>query len=262
MNTQITADQIKHYREDGFVVLQNVLDAEELADWRTTVDDAVGKRLAQRAADNAHEGYYAQVFTQCLRMWTDHAGIARLVTDGRLGKLAAELMGVDGVRLWHDQALIKPPYGNQTAWHLDLPYWAFESPQSINMWFPLEDATLSNGCLWYLPGTHLLAGYQLAPIGQNLDDLFKIYPDWKKMEAVPAPCPAGGVVIHNGLIAHAAGANMTPRARRAMTAAYFPDGMRYKGHTADTSMPQEYYDSLSAGDLLNNDRYVPHVWSK
>ena len=35
--------------------------------------------------------------------------------DDRLGKMAADLAGVDGIRIWHDQALIKPPWGNPTG---------------------------------------------------------------------------------------------------------------------------------------------------
>jgi ectoine hydroxylase-related dioxygenase (phytanoyl-CoA dioxygenase family) len=79
----------------------------------------------------------------------------------------------------------------------------------------LDDATLANGCMWYLPGTHKTATYENAGIGQNLSDLFKKYPEWRAIEPVGCPCPAGSAVFHNGLVAHGAGANMTnkPAAR-------------------------------------------------
>lgn len=128
------------------------------------------------------------------------------------------------------------------------------------MWFALDDATLENGCLWYLPGTQNDGDYRLVRIGSNMGDIFKEYPEWKRIEAVPAPCRAGSVVIHNGMVAHAAGANMTPRPRRAMTSVYYPDGEVYNGQP-DT-LPEAYYRNLQAGDLLDDDRYVPLVWSK
>jgi ectoine hydroxylase-related dioxygenase (phytanoyl-CoA dioxygenase family) len=128
------------------------------------------------------------------------------------------------------------------------------------MWFALDDATLGNGCLWYLPGTHLLGDYTLVKIGSNMVDLFKAYPEWKTIKAVPTPCSAGSVVIHNGMVAHAAGANMTPKPRRAMTSVYYPDGEVYVGHP-DT-LPEAYYRNLKAGDKLNDDSYVPLVWHR
>jgi ectoine hydroxylase-related dioxygenase (phytanoyl-CoA dioxygenase family) len=258
----VTPEQVEQFRDRGFVVLEGFLDRGELETWRAVVGDAVDQRLAERngLTNLGSDDFYRQVFTQCLRLADTHAGIAELVRDPRLGELAATLTGVEGIRIWHDQALIKQPYGNQTAWHLDDPYWAFYTRNSVNMWFALDDATLANGCLWYLPGTHLEASYELVKIGRNMADLFKLYPHWKEIEAVPAPCPAGSVVVHNGMVAHAAGPNMTPRPRRAMTSVYFPDGERYNGRP-DT-LPEEYYSTLRAGDVLDDDRYLPLVWSR
>ena len=83
-----------------------------------------------------------------------------IMHDPRLGRIAGTLAGVDGIRIWHDQALFKPPFGNPTAWHLDNPYWSFSSRQSISIWIALEDATYQNGCMYYVPGTHKTARRQ------------------------------------------------------------------------------------------------------
>ena len=69
-----------------------------------------------------------------------HEGMHELMFDARLGEVAGTLAGVDGIRIWHDQALIKPPFGNATAWHLDNPYWSFSSKNSISIWMALDDA--------------------------------------------------------------------------------------------------------------------------
>lgn len=262
MDKGVTQAQVEQFQKDGFVVIEGIFDAAELSAWRTTVEEAVQQRLSERNGLQNQDGdeFYKNVFTQCLRLADTHEGIKELVTDPHLGKVAAALTEVEGVRIWHDQALIKQPYGNQTAWHRDTPYWAVHSRKTVNMWFALDDATLENGCLWYLPGTHALGDYRLVRIGSNMGDLFKAYPEWRDIEAVPAPCPAGSVVIHNGMVAHAAGANMTPRPRRAMTSVYYPDGERYNGQP-DT-LPEVYYRDLKEGDLLNHDRYVPLVWSR
>lgn len=263
MKNQLSNEQIEQYQRDGFIAIEGFLDAGELETWRAATDEAVAQRVEQKGALSNQadsDSYYAQVFMQCLQLANTHEGMKTLMHDPRLGEVAATLAGVDGIRIWHDQALIKPPYGNPTAWHLDNPYWSFSSPDSISIWVALDDATLGNGCLWYLPGTHKTARYENVGIGHNQRDLFKVYPEWIGMEAVPAACPAGSAVFHNGLTAHGAGANMTPRARRAMTCGYMPDGSAFNG--VQNILSAEYMETLQVGDVLNDDAQNPLLWKR
>jgi ectoine hydroxylase-related dioxygenase (phytanoyl-CoA dioxygenase family) len=261
MKTRLTKRQIRQYQNDGFTIIEDLLSPKEVAQWRAITEDAVQQRLIERNGltnqDNP-DTYYAQVFTQCVRLADTHAGMAELMLDERLGALAGALAGVSGIRIWHDQALFKPPYGNPTAWHLDNPYWSFYSPNAISIWVALDDATLANGCLWYIPGTHKTARYDNSGIGENLRDLFKVYPEWATLEAVAAPARAGSAVFHNGLVAHGAGANMTPRPRRAMTCAYMPDGSTFNGQ--QNVLPDTYFRSLRTGDVIDDPKQVPLIW--
>jgi len=263
MKNEVTAEQVQSYQDNGFLVIEKFLDAGELETWRRTTDEAVAERLAtaDRALTNqgGADDYYARVFTQCLKLLETHDGMKALMLDPRLGRLAATLAGIGGIRVWHDQALIKPPFGNPTAWHLDNPFWSFSSPDSLSIWVALDDATLSNGCLYYLPGTQKTAEYKNVGIGKNLADLFTVYPEWRTIEPVACPCPAGSAVFHNGLVGHGAGANMTNKPRRAMTCAYMPDGATFNG-TANI-LPPEYIKTLTIGDTLNDDAVNPLVWS-
>lgn len=263
MKLDVTADEIARFDRDGFLVIENALDAGELETWRREVADAVAGRLERGGLHNQHAGmdpFYAQVFTQAQHLTRKHQGLRDLVYDPRLAKLAAELVDASGMRLWHDQALIKEPYANQTSLHRDTPYWSMTTRRTVNFWFALDDATLENGCLWYLPGTHRLGDFTHLEIGTGMSDLLQVYPDWRAIAAVPTPVRAGGLVIHNGMVAHGAGPNMTPGRRRAMTIAYFPDGEVYNGRR--DSLPTRYYDALSEGDPLDDDRYVPLLWSR
>ena len=274
MNDTLTPQQIQAYRDNGFLVIENFLSPSEVEHWRAMTGEAVQQRLEATArARSGGEGsleatmtnqgnpddYYAQVFTQAIKLADSHAGMREIMLDPRLGKTAATLAGVDGIRIWHDQALFKPPFGNPTGWHLDNPYWSFSSPNAISLWGALDDATLANGCMWYLPGTHKSARYDNAGIGQNLASLFKVYPEWRQIDSVGCPCPAGSAVFHNGLVAHGAGANMTNKPRRAMTCAYMPDGSTFNGQR--NVLPKEYFESLTVGDVLNDPVVNPLVWS-
>jgi len=265
MNTTVTNGQIASYRRDGFVVHPSLLTAGELADLRAAVDEAVASLGKRRVAgsDNAWEEgsgdtYYEKVFTQKLNLWKINPTIKRFMLGPEIGRMASELAGVPGFRLWHDQALIKEPFGNPTGWHLDDPYWSFFSRDAISIWIALDDATLENGSLFYVPGSQRLADFRNAGIGEHLDDLFKIYPDFRKIGTISTPVKAGGCVFHNGLTAHGAGANMTNGRRRAMTAGYMPEGSTFNGQ--QNVLPDALFKSYQIGDVLQNDEQNPRVW--
>lgn len=262
------------YQENGFLAVPQFLAPAELAAWRGAVDVAIGARGQQRfsfAADtdadadsparaSEDQAYYDQVFTQRVNLWQTSEPMRDLLFQPDLGQFAGELAGVSGLRIWHDQALVKEPYGNPTAFHLDVPYWSFTSPDAITIWIALDDATVQNGCLYYIPASHQAQKFDNVGIGKELGALFEVYPEWREVPAVPCPVPAGGAVLHNGLTFHGAGANMTPGRRRAMTCAYMPDGAVFNGQA--NVLPPEYLATLSLGDVLSSERQNPLVYRR
>lgn len=269
---QPTREQVDFYRENGFVVFDEFLDGEELAEWRGAVEEATSERKTalpdrdlhdlEGVSDErrAHIDYYLGTFTQRINLWTTNERVRKIILDPRLGEVAGRLAGVDGVRVWHDQALIKQPYANPTGFHLDVPYWSFSSSDAISMWVALDDATVYNGCLCYIPGSHKTHRYDDVAIGPEIGALFEVYPEWKDVHPVFCPVKAGGAVYHNGLTAHGAGANMTPGLRRAFTCGYMPDGSTFNGQP--NILPAEYMAQLKVGDVLENDELNPLLWSR
>lgn len=264
MKTELSQGQIEFYRDNGYLILHDFLTADELATWRGALDTAIRQRGKQLIPGHDwsidEDSYYSKVFVQRVNLWQDSAEIRDLIWDGRLGKLAAELAGVDGMRLWHDQALIKQPWANPTGWHLDNPFWSWFSRDAISLWVALDDVTVQNGCLYFLPGTHKTARYDNSGIGENLGDIFKIYPEWAKIHAVPAEMKAGSCSLHNGLIAHGAGPNMTPGWRRAMTCGFMPDGSTFNGQR--NILTKERLAKLTVGDVLADEEYNPLLYHK
>ena len=132
MRDQLTEKQVEFYQTNGFLVIEDFLDADELEEWRRCTEESVAERLGGAVDFMTNQmdpdAFYARVFTQCLRLADTHEGMNKLICDPRIGRMATALAGVEGIRIWHDQALIKPPHGNPTAWHLDVPYWSFELP--------------------------------------------------------------------------------------------------------------------------------------
>lgn len=190
----------------------------------------------------------------------DNPGVRELMLDERIGRMAAQLSGAEGIRIWHDQALIKKPWANPTSWHLDAPYWSFTDRRALSFWVALDDATLENGCLFFIPGSHKSTRYEIAGIGKNMGDIFKAYPELRSAKSVAAPMKAGSCSFHNGLTIHGAHANMTPGFRRAMTCAYMPDGSTFNG--TQNILSAEQVARLKVGDPLNDDAQNPLIYSK
>lgn len=269
MNHLLTEEQISFYRSNGFIVIDNFLSPEELAHWRAAVNKAVNDRAGKKMPGkdilvgdedgiNEDSGYYAKVFDQLINLWQTDDEVKKIMIDERIGKMAADLANVDGIRVWHDQALFKRPWANPTAWHLDTPFWSFSHRQAISIWVALDDATLENGCLYFLPGSHKETKFDKVSIGKNMDSIFEIYPQCAHSKSVAAPMKAGSCSFHNGLTIHGAGANMTSGFRRAMTCAYLPDGAVFNGEP--NILPEPYLSSLKTGDLLNNNDQNPIIY--
>jgi phytanoyl-CoA hydroxylase len=274
MRANVTTQEREFYVDNGYLVMEEFLDVSELEHWRTAVDNAVQQRGGQRFSfETTHDGeasqspeareqqaYYDHVFTQRVNLWQTNDEVRELMLDPALGRVPTELAGVGGVRIWHDQALVKGPYANPTAFHLDVPYWSFTSADAITIWVALDDATLENGCLYYVPGSHKAQKFDNVGIGPSIGALFDVYPEWGDVAAQACPVRAGGALFHNGLTFHGAGANMTPGRRRAMTCAYMPDGCTFNG-TANV-LPPDYLATLSAGDVLDNEAQNPLVYPR
>lgn len=266
MRTTLTPDQIQSYRRDGFVAHPGLLTAGEVEELKSAVLSCVASMGRRKLADGGREdmvegdGYYDKVFTQRLNLWRINDTVRRYMLSPDLGRMLCDLEGIDGYRVWHDQTLIKEPFANPTAWHLDNPYWSFHSRHAVSIWIALEDATAYNGCMCFLPGTHHMARYDNVGIGANMAELFKVYPEMARVDSVAVPMKAGDCSFHNGLCAHGAGANMTRGRRIAMTCAYMPVGSVFNGK--QNVLPPDYFKSLGLGQVLENDQWNPVVYQR
>ena len=269
MKTELAPEQINSYTENGFIIIEDFLNQEELEKWRVAVMEAVEERKGQKMPGksikvgeddgiNVDADYFKNVFDQLLNLWQTNDTVRELMLDNRIGKLAADLSGADGIRIWHDQALIKRPWANPTSWHLDTPFWSFFNRKALSIWVALDDVTLENGCMFFIPGSYIETRFESPSIGKNVGDIFNFYPEFKNAKSVPAVMKAGSCSFHNGLTIHGSHANMTSGFRRAMTCAYMPDGSTFNGQP--NILPESYLSTLTVGDLLNNNDQNPLIY--
>lgn len=271
MKNELSQEQINFYQTNGFVVIDDFLSQDELEEWREAVTEAVterkgikmpGKDIQTGMDDGINEDaeYFSKVFDQLLNLWQTNDKVKKIMLDERIGKMAAQLSGADGIRIWHDQALIKRPWANPTSWHLDTPFWSFSDKRALSIWVALDDATLENGCLYFIPGSFKETSFENKGIGKNMDAIFEVYPQFQNTPSFAANMKAGSCSFHNGLTIHGAGANMTNGFRRAMTCAYMPDGNVFNGEP--NILPEAYLNTLTVGDILNNDEQNPLLYHK
>ena len=97
---------------------------------------------------------YGKAFLQVLNRWTESDKVKEFVFGKRLARIAAELMRVSGVRIYHDQALYKEPGGGITPWHADQYYWPVSSDRTITAWVPLQNTPCEMGPLAFCEKSH------------------------------------------------------------------------------------------------------------
>ena len=269
MKTELYPQQIEAYQRDGCLIVEDFLNPDELAALDAAVTQGVEEMGGRRITDESNEhiqdspedSYYGRVFLQRLNLWRISATVRKYLLGPELGQMLCRLEGIDGIRVWHDQTLQKMPWDNPTSWHMDCPNWSFHSPHAISIWIALDDATIQNGCMYYLPGSHKVAQYEKkGGFSPNMSVLFEEYPELSRVEPVPGVMKAGTAGFHNGLMAHAAGPNMTPYPRRAMTCAYMPDGATFNG--IQNILSDEYVEAHAIGTVLDDENQTPLVWKR
>ena len=100
MSTPIlTPELIERFQDDGYVVVPNVFEPDELASFGGAVDEAVAGRASSDHRTLAEKTTYEQSFIQCINLWEDTLAVRRLTFDPRLGEIAARTTGFSGASL-------------------------------------------------------------------------------------------------------------------------------------------------------------------
>ena len=214
----------ERFEVDGYVVVPGLLTADEVARYGAAVDAGVVARTAGDTRPREERTRYEQSFLQCINLWEDRPDVRPLTFHPAIAAAAAELLGAESVRLWHDQALYKEAGGRRTDPHQDHPYWPITEADTITAWIPLMDVDEATGAMGYVPGSHRFGVRRFADIfrGEGFD--LAAGPEARGVEPVSVPVRAGDVAFHHGLTIHLAGENRSGATRRAHTAIFFADG--------------------------------------
>lgn len=245
----LTSDAIAFYREQGFVKVPRALPSAILESYRSEIARLMREASVNRPPLN-QRSTYDKAFLQMTNLWRRSDLVRQFVFGRRLARLAAELMDVRGVRLYHDQALFKEPGGGFTPWHADQFYWPLSNDNVITAWIPLVDVSLEMGPLAFSAGSHRLNyGRDLAisdDSEQTLTEKLTSYPMERSAFAL------GDVSFHSGWTFHRAGPNQTGRMREVFTIIYMDQEIRliqprHKNHEADRAA---FAPGIEVGEVM------------
>jgi ectoine hydroxylase-related dioxygenase (phytanoyl-CoA dioxygenase family) len=218
--------EIEFYHRHGYLSLSAITTPEEIRGLRGLYDrlfsagkgreegdwiDLTGTEaegMASTLPQIMHPARYAGELKETL-YWANAAAIAR------------QLLG-PSAEFQFDHAINKPPRtGAATPWHQDEAYWdpALEY-SALSIWMPLQEATLDNGCMQFVPGSHQLGVQPHHHIGNDPQVHGLEIDQIDATRAVACPLPAGGATIHSSRTLHYTGANLSDQPRRAYILAF------------------------------------------
>ena len=216
-------DAIQSYREKGFVKLKDVLSAEVLAYYGEIITDWVFK-LNKLTKPMEQRTTYEKAFLQVMNLWRENEEIKEFVFSKRLARIATELMGVNGVRLYHDQALYKEPAGGITPWHADQFYWPLSNANTVTVWVPLQPVPMQMGPLAFAEASQQMEIGRDKEISDESEALLAQALTQFTMQE--SPFDLGEVSYHSGWTYHRAGSNVSGKARKVMTVIYMDKDIR------------------------------------
>ncbi len=222
----LTADEIERFRRDGFIRLSGVFPPDLLDYYGEEFEPLVFEHSPQARVPLEERSAYHQSFLQVTNLWRVSPLARTLSFSRRLARIASELLGTRGVRMYHDQALFKESGGRPTAWHVDQQYWPLGSDLCVTAWIPLQEVTASMGPLGFVRGSHQREIGRDLPISDESDRAIEEIVRRDGLEFVCEPFAAGDVSFHYGWTVHRAAANSSGRCRRVHTVIYMDADMR------------------------------------
>jgi hypothetical protein len=223
---EVTARECGEFRKNGHILTRQLLNPIELGIYRPLIADAAARYRTEKRR-LADRDTYGKAFLQIMNLWQVDEGVRKFVLARRFAKVAAGLLGVDNVRIYHDQALFKEPGGGPTPWHQDQFYWPLDTAATVTMWMPLVDVSLEMGMLTFASGSHKNGLVFDQKISDESDNQYKKYIREHHYPVVrPAGMQAGDASWHYGNTIHSAPANDSDQMREVMTVIYMADGAR------------------------------------
>jgi ectoine hydroxylase-related dioxygenase (phytanoyl-CoA dioxygenase family) len=230
---QLLDEQVAFYEEQGYLAGVRLFNDSQV--------DALRDEL-EALLDPQHDGnelwyeYHSNesadpetVLFHALGAWRIKPGFHDILWNLAFAIPASQLLN-GAVRFWHDQLFCKPPHhGGVVAWHQDYSYWTRTKPMAhLTCWIALDDSTVENGCLHYVPGSHRWDLLPVTGLAGDMTAIQEVLTDdqWQRFnQPVAIELKRGECTFHHPLMIHGSFENRTDRPRRATVINAIRDGV-------------------------------------
>lgn len=228
----LTAEQIDFFVANGYLIVPSLISPEEVEELRqdtvriargvypceaiSPAEEALSDDAVLRTILCIHQPHY---ISPVMERYVRHPKICGILSQ----ITAAHLPYWDGsVKCMQSMLFVKPPQFQGQAWHQDEIYIPTRDRSLIGAWIALDDATVENGCLYVIPGSHR-PGYLYPQRPHNNDEEFDFAPEsfgFDESAEIPVEVPAGSLVFFNGYLLHRSHKNRSEVYRRVLVNHY------------------------------------------
>lgn len=229
---RLNDEQVASFHRDGFLAGVQVLDdcqADALcAELAGLMDPSHPAHVLFHEYHSNESSNPDTILFHALGAWRTGPAFHDVLWSPAFLVAASQLLG-GPVRFWHDQLFCKPAHhGGVVAWHQDYSYWTRTQPMAhLTCWMALDDSTLDNGCLYYVPGSHKWNLLPITGLAGDMNEIKTVLNEEQKQafRPVPVELKRGQCSFHHPLTVHGSYENRSDRPRRATLVNAFRDGV-------------------------------------
>jgi len=252
----LPVEKKSQYLNDGFVVVENLLEQSELENLRTSLFDVSAgiyktgvspDWISPSSIESSKKAF------QIANTWKSDDRIRALILHSKVARMAAYLSGVHGLKLWMDLLNIKPPYSAYCLyWHQDYFFYQMVKGKTITAWIPLNDITYESGPLVYLVGSHKLGLVEITP--KDTKKLVKsdLVVKCEKLKKI-VTMRAGSVIFHHPQVIHGSLRNITGNRRYGFSINYMSSLSKFRPYPKRISINETVLNNI--GKTLQRNQY-------
>jgi ectoine hydroxylase-related dioxygenase (phytanoyl-CoA dioxygenase family) len=224
---------LETYRRDGCVLVENLLSPAELQQTAAVIP-AVSDRLLEKPDTKAHifekDASGQPIAVRCIHNLLEQDPIfKKFAAAPRIVSIVKQIMSPRPLFYRGIVVMKKGEVGSAFPWHQDFSYWGTGKPELVGVWIALKDATLTNGCLEIIRGSHR---WGVLPMLNN-DPGKPILTPEQEAQSLPVPVKAGGALFFHSLLVHRSQPNRTQNDRWAMIFEYSAPEFENQRHPFD-----------------------------
>jgi phytanoyl-CoA hydroxylase len=226
--------QISQYSVDGYLVCSSLLSSADV--------DVLSRRMSEIAGgivpsfpvnsiefEPDSDGIFSETTVRKINQCAEHDDVFMShATNPRVLDVVESLIGPD-IKLFGSQCFMKPPGGIEKPYHQDSAYFTIEPAELVTCWTALDDATIENGCLAFIPGSHrgrLLDHDQPWMVGNRVDMQVRDE-QLDRSREIHIELQRGSCSFHHSMLLHRSGPNRTGQARRGLAVHYMSSTSRW-----------------------------------